>query len=208
MNYPSINLKEKRMDNTRGGPKKVAIYLGNATEDRGLLILARASKHIKDDILIRYVGPIRDNFLEEKYKNLVKSGAVDLGKFELIDAVTYDKVPDLLNQATIGLIPFQPTRLNKLGIPMKMFEYMAFGLPTICSNFKNMKKYIVNNNCGIAVNNPEDPKEWASAINQLFENKDKISEMSKRGIELFKKKYNWKSEEKKLLNFCEEIINE
>ena len=44
-----------------------------------------------------------------------------------------------------------------------MFEYMAAGLPVICSDFELWKEIIEKNNCGICVN-PNNIVEISNAI--------------------------------------------
>ncbi len=51
-------------------------------------------------------------------------------------AVAYDEMPSYLRAATVGVAPYQPSRLGqmKLGFywsPLKIFEYMATGLPVV-----------------------------------------------------------------------------
>ena len=61
-------------------------------------------------------------------------GVIEKSRF--VGAVPYDDMPSYLRNAQIGVAPYQPSRLDqmKLGFywsPLKIFEYMAMGLPVV-----------------------------------------------------------------------------
>ena len=80
----------------------------------------------------------------------------------------------------------------------KLFEYMMAGLPVICTNFILWKEVVEENDCGICVN-PNNVNEITDAINYLINNLDIAKQMGENGRKMVQKKYNWESEEKKLL---------
>ena len=89
--------------------------------------------------------------------------------------------------------------------PLKMFEYMAAGIPVIASNFKLWKSIVEENNCGICVD-PQNHKEITSAVEKLLKNPEIANEMGKNGQKIVKEFYNWKNEEKKLITFYKSLI--
>ena len=80
-----------------------------------------------------------------------------------------------------------------------MFEYMLAGIPVICSDINLWSKIINENNCGIAVN-PLNPKKIAEAIQYITNNPVESEKMGRNGQNAIYMKYNWSSEEKKLLD--------
>jgi glycosyltransferase involved in cell wall biosynthesis len=80
----------------------------------------------------------------------------------------------------------------------KLFEYMLADLPVICTDFILWKEVVEKNNCGICVN-PRNVTEIAKAIQYLIENPDIAKKMGENGRKIVIEKYNWKEEEKKLL---------
>lgn len=87
----------------------------------------------------------------------------------------------------------------------KFFEYMQMGLPLICTDFELWKKIIEEEQCGICVN-PHSVDEITEAIRFLLDNPDKAKLMGENGQKAIKKKYNWDTEEDKLLNFYKAIV--
>jgi glycosyltransferase involved in cell wall biosynthesis len=86
----------------------------------------------------------------------------------------------------------------------KLFEYLLFGLPVICTDFFYWKEIVENNNCGICVN-PNDVHAITNAIKYLIENPNIAYEMGQNGRKVVLEKYNWTVEESKLLNIYKKI---
>ena len=105
-----------------------------------------------------------------------------------------------LAQADLGIIMNRPTHYNnRIGLPNKLFEYLACGLPVISSNLPEIKKIIDKNECGIILDSDE-PKKIAKSIIDFFSNKSKkkvITEKSKN----ISSKYSWERCEK-ILDFA------
>ncbi len=57
-------------------------------------------------------------------------------------AVPYDRLPGILAQFTLGLIPFRYNELTRGVNPNKMYEYLACGLPVVATRFSSeVEKY-------------------------------------------------------------------
>jgi glycosyltransferase involved in cell wall biosynthesis len=52
-----------------------------------------------------------------------------------LPAVSYDRLPGVLAQFTVGLIPFRYNELTRGVNPNKMYEYLACGLPVVATRF-------------------------------------------------------------------------
>jgi glycosyltransferase involved in cell wall biosynthesis len=75
------------------------------------------------------VGPVLLG-VEDRVKTLTSLPNV----FHL-PAVSYDKLPGVLAQFTVGLIPFRYNELTRGVNPNKMYEYLASGLPVVATRF-------------------------------------------------------------------------
>ena len=111
-----------------------------------------------------------------------------------IDALT------LASNSKVGLSVLSKTGNYEHSYPTKIFEYMAIGLPVICSDITLHSDIILGNDCGLSVN-PEDPDELAKAIKSIVEDKDLAERMSANGKSAIINNYDWATEEKKLINF-------
>jgi glycosyltransferase involved in cell wall biosynthesis len=70
------------------------------------------------------------------------------GRFRFSGAVPYERVPALLAEATVGVAPFDTTRhpaLRAAGFfwsPLKVYEYMAAGLPVVTTDLPPLNRII------------------------------------------------------------------
>jgi glycosyltransferase involved in cell wall biosynthesis len=59
-----------------------------------------------------------------------------------LPAVSYDRLPGILGQFAVGLIPFKYNELTRGVNPNKMYEYLACGLPVVATRFSTeVEKY-------------------------------------------------------------------
>lgn len=59
-----------------------------------------------------------------------------------LPTVSYDRLPGILAQFTVGLIPFRYNELTRGVNPNKMYEYLACGLPVVATRFSTeVEKY-------------------------------------------------------------------
>ena len=110
----------------------------------------------------------------------------------------------LIGKSKVGLVLLHPTSNHLNSLPVKMFEYMAGGIPVIASDFKVWKEIIEGNKCGICVN-PFDLAEIRNAVQFLVENESRRLEMGRNGQNAIRNKYLWNVEFKKLKKVYAEI---
>jgi glycosyltransferase involved in cell wall biosynthesis len=90
---------------------------------------------------------------------------------------------------------------------VKMFEYMAAGIPVIASNFPLWRQIVEGNQCGLCVD-PLNPKAIAGAIDYLIMNPEIAKRMGENGKKAVIEKYNWPVQAIKLTDFYRTISNE
>lgn len=194
-NYPEV---PKEPDETRHNKGPVAVYVGGLSKDRGLEVLLEAGRVLSGsggEARIEVFGPLDLSGVETKYlrtedwpaRNVLYGGVVP-----------HREVPRVLRRARVGLLPLLPTA-NYLRItPIKLFEYMLAGLAVVASDFGVMGRIVRETGCGVLVP-PGDPQALAGAIGSLLEHPDRAAAMGARGRAAVLERYNWESEERKLL---------
>jgi len=99
-----------------------AVYIGHIGEwfDTGLLA-AVASRLPQWNF--KLIGPV--------HLTTARAAELDRSNIELVGAQPYQALPSLLAQATVGIIPFLINDLIKATNPIKLYEYLAAGLPVV-----------------------------------------------------------------------------
>jgi glycosyltransferase involved in cell wall biosynthesis len=121
-----------------------------------------------------------------------------------VGTVPYDKVSDFLVQGDVAVLPSTVDIVRKVACPIKLFDYLAVGLPVVTVNGLWWSDFIKLNNVGLVTGT--DPRDFADAINDLLSNPDKINTMSESASRLVREKYNWMEMAKKLLGIYEKIL--
>ena len=124
---------------------------------------------------------------------------------KFIGRISRKEVNKLYGLARAGIVIYQPAQNHYEAQPVKMFEYMAAGLPVIASNFPFWRSIVEDIGCGICVN-PQNPIDVKNACSFLLNNPILGQQMGLLGREAVVNKYSWQSEEKKLLKLYSELL--
>jgi glycosyltransferase involved in cell wall biosynthesis len=199
-NYPfvgeldaSVRWEEKREE---------VCYVGGISAERGICEVVRAFELLKTGARLNLAGTFSEPGLEAEMKAC--QGWSRVNEYGFVDRVG---VRELMGRSLAGLVTFRPEPNHVDAQPNKMFEYMSAGIPVIASDFPPWRAIIVGNDCGLCVD-PLDPKAIAAAIDRLVENPDLARRMGENGRAAVLGKYNWSTEERKLLDFVAGILGE
>ena len=107
-------------------------------------------------------------------------------------------INELYGTAIVGLCILKPIENYYYSKPIKVYEYMAAGLPYICSDFPGWRKVAQECGAGICVD-PADVSSISGVINSLIADREKAQAMGSMGREYVVKNCNWGNEEKSLL---------
>ncbi len=110
-------------------------------------------------------------------------------------------------KATLGCVFYEDNPNNRVGVPNRLFEYMACGVPILAENFIELQRITNDAQCGLLVDSSK-PVEIANAALEMLSNQDRAMNMGQKGKEAVFQKYNFEEEVKKMLNFYEEILSE
>ena len=173
-------------------------YVGVISEIRGIVELVDAMDVL--DCELDLAGSFSPASLRDKL--IDKSGWLKVNELGFVDR---GRVKSILTTSQVGIVTLHPT-INYLdSLPVKMFEYMAAGIPVIASDFPLWKKIIEDHNCGICVD-PESPKSIVKAVNKLLHNKILSAGLGANGRKAVENKFNWRNEEKKMIKLYQELI--
>lgn len=189
------------------GPGPAVIHQGLFGDIRGswqlldaMKIVARSIPQIRCVVLGAYEY---GNYAT--YRKAVTDAGLD-GAFVFIDTVPYEAVPAYIAACDIGLILFQPGRLNHtLAMPHKLFDYMREGKPVIAPDFAIEVAQILDDAQGGVLVEITDPQAIARAIIHLIEHPEQAARLGANGRQAIEEKYHWEADEPKLLALFESL---
>lgn len=182
--------------------RKVILYFGRITFNRGLESLLESAAHIDKQAIIVLIGNGEERYIDKLKESIASNKLQD--KFVILPPVDSSEADIYVSSADIGIIPTPNICLSYyFGASNKIFHYMAGGLPTLVSDHPEKRAIVVGNDLG-EVFNPDDPLDIAEKINLLLGDNSLMKKYSENSLKA-SKIYNWENEEKKLLKLYERI---
>lgn len=176
------------------------VYAGIYKKDRNLDKIVGAAPYIRNGVVV-FIGEGDEEHLLKKLRDKLKVGK----KISFLNPIPMEDLIPFLASCDIGLAIYANNSLNNFyATPNKLFEYIMAGIPIIGSNFPEMKNIIEGEGIGFTAD-PDNPREIASSINKLIEDKFLYNEMRKK-MERARQKYNWEREEKKLIELYKKCL--
>ena len=202
-NYPPLHIfqpmpeLETRLSETYKG-RKIIVYQGTMGESRGLFHMIRAMDKIRKtdpSILLLLIGLDQEKLLQETERRVE---LLDLRSFvDIIPWVDHRRICAYMRIAKVGLVPWQPVPKNLKNIPIKVFEYMACGLPVLGSDLPPIAEYVNPSGAGLLFP-ADDVDAMAEGVLALLSDETQWIAMRSRGLEAVRKKWNWALMERKL----------
>ncbi|MFC1856753.1 glycosyltransferase [Thermodesulfobacteriota bacterium] len=109
-------------------PHPRAIYVGALDDWFDADLLERSASHLKDVSFV-IIGPPKID--------LNRIGAFP--NVHILGPRSYDLVPHYLAHSDVGIIPFKKNQLTDCVSPVKLYEYMASGLPVVSVKWKELQ---------------------------------------------------------------------
>ena len=164
------NIVEKYRDNF------VLLYLGNTSKRRGISTVINSLKVLKTKIPeIKFIV-VGSSSYDNELKYLSKINNVqNLISFE--GWRNENSFQSYLSICDIGVSPLESNIHHDTTYANKIFQYMSFGCPMICSNVIAQKEIVEKYEVG-ELFSPGNSKEFTEKVISLYNNKDKINTYS------------------------------
>jgi glycosyltransferase involved in cell wall biosynthesis len=182
-------------------PPAVA-YIGSISERRGIREILQALALLPSDnpAQMMLAGPFSPAELRTGLMRL--PGWARVKYLRVLDRPS---VANLLSRVRVGLLVLRPEPNFCNAMPIKLFEYMAAGIPVIASDFPLWRQIIGQAGCGLLVD-PKDPLAITRAMEYLLSHDAEAEAMGLRGRLAACELYNWNSQERVLLKFYSELL--
>lgn len=149
-NYPVI--KHQKNPYPENPKTYDLIYVGGISLTRGLdvmiealLILKKQGLNLKILILGHFITP-KDTKYYQKHETQLESQLIHL------DSVPHHQVENYLKISKAGICLLNPsTPRYKKAVPLKLLEYMSYGLPVIANDFPMVKEIVEGSGAGVCI---------------------------------------------------------
>jgi glycosyltransferase involved in cell wall biosynthesis len=174
-------------------------YVGSISAIRGIREMVQACALLRTPARLALAGSFADPALAREVALL--PGWTRVRALGHLDRAGVGRV---MENAFAGLVTLLPTASYRDALPVKMFEYMAAGIPVIASDFPRWRAIVEASECGLCVD-PRDPAAIAAAIDRLAQDPQLARRMGANGRRAVEQTYNWKNEAQKLVRFYADL---
>ena len=202
--WPSgVNLKHfSHLQNTRQWPTPAMsiqlIYIGSFEPERRLMNLCLATQQANNEgmnfiLMIVGSGPEREDL--EKFATKTN------GRVKVFPAVPYEHIPNILGQAHIGALPFPDNEKFQVSSPIKLFEYMASGLPILATRI-HCHTDVIRNGKYVFWAEGAEVEDLIAALRIAWNNRVSLAQMGAESARAAQQ-FTWHESAKKLKNALE-----
>lgn len=174
-----------------GDPRTIC-YIGGITRMRGAVEMLRALE--QTDATLILAGPMESSAFQAELEALPGWQKVDYR-----GVLDRDAIRQALSEARVGLVLLHPLPNYLDALPVKMFEYMAAGVPVLASDFPLWRGILETSQTGHCVD-PLNPTAIARTITDMLAMPSERREAMRQACyQAARNTYNWRNEEAKLL---------
>jgi glycosyltransferase involved in cell wall biosynthesis len=179
------------------GKPLLVVYVGFMGQQDGLDLLLESIEHIvkrekRQDTHFLFIG--KGTMLPALQEMAAKK---ELDRFVTFTGqVPHDEVVNYLSNADVGVAPDPKTPMNDNSTMIKIFEYMALGLPVVLFDLKEGRR-----TAGPAAlyAKPNEPIDFANQVNRLLDSAELRRQLGACGRKRIEESMNWEVEKISLL---------
>lgn len=195
-NFPKVNERNQNI-----------IYIsGNHTEQRNCSSIITALPWVIQkvpEVRVQFVGKyVPEGYLEHLKKLARENKVEDYVSFEPM--LSYQENFKRAASAGLGLVLYEDNVNNRIGIPNRLFEYMAVGLPVVAEQFGELKKVIDKYSNGVCVDSSTG-EGLAKGIIEIYADSGRFEEMGQNATNAINGELNFETEVKSLEYLYQEM---
>jgi glycosyltransferase involved in cell wall biosynthesis len=204
-NFPPADIVD---DGPRATEFEHDVLLGGSLPIDQMPLLAETARLLRrrQGDPVRWLLAIRNCSEEERRlleRLLAEAGVRE--EFDLRYNLPFKEMKGLMARSRLGFVLY-PSDVNYASrIPIRIFEYMAAGVPFVASDHPTTRLFTEGE--GVAVlTDAGDTAAFAEALGALLDDPEAQREMSRRGPRLVLERYNWERESRRLIALYEGLL--
>lgn len=178
--------------------KKIAMYVGHLYGWKGVGVMIDSAKLLQHNSNVLFVVIGGDEEERSEYSAKIKNESI--GNVLLLGHKFKKDIPQYITSADVLILPNIATTEESVNYtsPIKMFEYMASGVPILASDLPSLRE-VLNEGNSVLVKSG-DPQALATGIEKILSDTE-LCERITRNANRDVKKYTWDAYAKKILDF-------
>lgn len=141
-----------------------AIYVGGLHETTGYKLMLDAFEKLNNEgIKYKLSMIVRE---KDYLQHLDEIQIFEKSGWLTVKHVATNKEPEHLMNADFAIIPYPPSQYHDFAMPVKLIEYISFGLPILVAQNTSMNKFIQNINAGVVF--ADDTYGFIDGINRII----------------------------------------
>jgi glycosyltransferase involved in cell wall biosynthesis len=196
MNVPDNRTFKPRTPKSIKAPdaRFVIVYHGTLARRLGLDLAIEAMAKVKPvirhaQLRIIGAGEERDSLIALRDRLGLQDVVIFSDGF-----VPVEKIPEMVVDADIGLIPIRISSGTDIMLPTKLLEYVNIGIPCIVPKTGTIMRYFDNEM--VKFFEAENVDSLANAIVELYQDPDKRNSLAQQAMERFGKRYNFEEQKR------------
>lgn len=170
-------------------------YTGSLYEWKGVDVLISAMKFLPNEKLLIVGGGDR----LKKLKELALKENV-ANRVEFIGSVPHQLIPEYLSKAKVAVLPNIAEGPSQFSSPLKLFEYMAAGIPIVASDLSAFREILQDDETAIFFQ-PGNPEALSVAIKKLLSSKELYKKLS-MNAKVQAQNYTYENRADKIYEIC------
>jgi len=154
--------------------KKCFFYVGGTSKRYGGLKLIKVFEKINENEIVAnliFISQETADFSRYNY---------NYPWLEIIHTFDRQLIEEKYCKATYAMIPFEIDEYSNLTMPLKLFEYLGYGVPVLSTNCQEISKFVNENECGLICDDSVDA--LIDIINNGMDSEEKYLEYKKNAI--------------------------
>ena len=144
----------------------VGVFLGTTYGFSRLVSIIERMPYIRTQIPNFVLMILGSGELDEKITQAIQRLA-DQSTVIQCGMIQYSQLPNYLSLAQIALNPFEINDITREIIPIKMLQYLASGLPVVCTPLPDVVKHFPHETSGVFYSDSDDLDEWVETLIKL-----------------------------------------
>jgi glycosyltransferase involved in cell wall biosynthesis len=177
---------------------RAAAYVGSITRVRGACEIVDAMAHTDTEL------QLGGDFKPPKLRTELEQSP-GWARVRYLGRLERSRVAEVLASVKVGVIPLHPIDNYVDAYPVKLFEYMAAGLPIVATDIPRWREILERHDCGVCVAHGS-AEQLAAAITAVLSDDERARAMGERGRRAAVERYSWETQAAALVRLYAQLL--